>query len=413
TIEKAKLTISLWTPGTLTFTYNGEAQYLKVNDEVGVAGVVGDERVTFSYAVTDSVNVGEYTQTATLATDNDVNKNYEIVAGASKQYSIVKKTIGIVWKNDFTYNGGEQYAEVDSVVGAVNGENPTFTYAVKNTVDAGEYTQTATLAADNDVNKNYEIVSGSETCEYTIRKKQILLNWNSSFTYNGGIQFATVESVEGVIGNQEPTFAYTVTDSVNAGEYTQTVALEDGNDVNKNYEILSGFVSREFQIEKKKISLTWKDTLLTYNGAAQYATVENVEGLIGDDQVTFNYEVTNSVNAQAYSQKAILADGNDENKNYWIEWASETCGFTIKAKEITLTWKDTSLTYNGEAQYATVASVEGVIGSEQVTFSYGVTDSVEAGSYTQTATTSNGNYKIKNPTQTFTIAAAPDQDEQA
>ena len=75
-------------------------------------------------------------------------------------------------------------------------------------------------------------------------------------------------------------------------------------------------------------------------------------------------------------------------------------------KEITLIWKDVSLVYNGQVQYATVASVDGAVNGDDLTFTYTVIDSVNVGEYTQTATTDNDNYKIVNRTQSFTIAAA-------
>lgn len=363
------------------------------------------------------ITAGTHIRTAALGNDA-VSKNYKLSASERGcEYTVSQKAITLVWiDTDLIYNGNAQGATVFEAVGLVGNDKATFTYNAgeKNANENGEsYTRIAALAADNSVNKNYVIQSGSETQDYSIAKHPISLGWNKTFTYNGGKQFATVSHVSGVIAGEEITFTYGVTDSVDAGGYTQSVSLAEDSSVNKNYRIIAGEETQDYSIAKKQLLVTWKDTSLTYNGGAQYATIASADGVITGEEVTFAYGVTDSVNAGEYTQTVELADDRATNKNYEILSGFKTREYVIAKKEITLVWKDTLFTYNGQAQYATVASADGVIDGEQITFIYGVTDSVDAGEYTQTATTENGNYKIQNGAQSFTIAAAenPEQNE--
>ncbi|MCD8294070.1 MAG: MBG domain-containing protein [Clostridia bacterium] len=389
TIAKAELSGLVWDSDS--FTYNGEIQYPVIS---GVTGLKGSDKLSsipFAYTNTESRNAGSYSTAVSLET-----ANYRIAESEEPAYSytISAYTLEVIWSGtSFTYNGSVQnpvYTYGISTLGEdeITDELLEAAYTADNAADAGTYTASVAIS-----NGNY-ILSGNET-SYTIGKKTVTFAWtNLDLTYNGQAQIPSASTEDLAEGDG---VSFTVTGSgTDAGTYTATASLTDDS----NYTLSNN--SLVYTIAKKALTLTWSGSSFTYSGKAQYPAAISAEGLVDGvdsfDDLTFTYSVTDSVNAGSYTQTATLGSGN-----YFIAAGSESCGYTISPKTVTITWTDTELTYNGSAQKPSAAA-EGIAEGDTVELIISG-EATDAGTYTATATLSDSaNYTLSNDSCTFTIS---------
>lgn len=156
-----------------------------------------------------------------------------------------------------------------------------------------------------------------------------------------------------------------------------------------------------FKIDPLTATLNWTNTTFTYDGSAHVPTA-TVTNLIGTDacNVTVTGTETNA-SATAYTATATALS----NTNYALPTAV-TKDFTIAPAVATLSWTNTSFTYDGNA-HAPTATVTNLIGTDACTVTVaGAETDASASLYTATATAlSNTNYTLPaSVTQTFTIA---------
>ena len=123
--------------------------------------------------------------------------------------------------------------------------------------------------------------------------------------YNGQTQNQPIQ-VTDADGNALPEDAYTVTytDAVNVGTVTVTTTGQG------NY---AGQVTRTYQITPATLMVTTPSATKTFDGAALTNTAGTIEGLQGDDSVTFTVNGTqtavgNSVNTYAIDWNNALAN---------------------------------------------------------------------------------------------------------
>lgn len=147
----------------------------------------------------------------------------------------------------------------------------------------------------------------------------------------------------------------------------------------------------------------WSDkTEFDYNGQEQAPTAA-VTNLVGND--ICNVEISgaqkdagNNYTAQAESLT---------NRNYQLADSKPATTFSIKQKEVTISWENTNLVYNGKEQKPQ-AKVKGVIAGDtcSVTVTGAKTNANKSGeSYTAAAAIDNSNYTVKGSNKTeFTIA---------
>ena len=149
----------------------------------------------------------------------------------------------------------------------------------------------------------------------------------------------------------------------------------------------------EYTIAPKSVAVAWSNTALTYNGSEQKPTASTEAA---DLAITVDGGETNAnVGGTTYTATASTA-----NTNYAL--TNTSTEYTIAPKSVAVTWSNTELTYNGEAQ-APAAAAEGVNGALVLTVG-GKT--VNAGKdYTATASTTDTNYSLTNDTLVFSIAA--------
>lgn len=131
----------------------------------------------------------------------------------------------------------------------------------------------------------------------------------------------------------------------------------------------------------------------TYNGAAQTFTVAATDYY---DAVTVT-----GTDADTYTGTLSLSD---KVNTKWSDGTTDdkTVTLTIAPKSVAVVWSNMSLTYNGSAQ-APTATVDTGITGETLTLTV-AGQQTNAGTYTATASTTNGNYTLTNATTSFTIA---------
>ena len=131
----------------------------------------------------------------------------------------------------------------------------------------------------------------------------------------------------------------------------------------------------------------------TYNGAEQTFTVAATDYY---DAVTVT-----GTDADTYTGTLSLSD---KVNTKWSDGttADKTVTLTIAPKSVAVVWSNASLTYTGRAQ-APTATVDTGITGETLTLTV-AGQQTNAGTYTATASTTNGNYTLTNATTSFTIA---------
>ena len=189
---------------------------------------------------------------------------------------------------------------------------------------------------------------------------------------------------------------------VGSATITATVADTD------NYTYATQTASYTISVSKANISPSVTMNGWTYGNAA---SIPSVSGNTGGSTATYEYKVNGAAdstytttipsNAGTYTVKATIAATTNYNSG------TATANFTIAQKEVTLSWSNTSLTYNGQAQKPTAAAGDLKSGDSCTVTVTG--EQTNAGTnYTATASSlSNSNYKLpSNKTTSFRINTA-------
>ncbi len=144
-IAKARVTVT-W--ADTEFTYDGTEHCPTGTPDKGEITVSGSE-----------TNAGSYTATATLKDES----NYEIIEGASCDFSIAKARVTVTWADtEFTYDGTEHCPTGTPDKGEITVSG--------SETNAGSYTATATLKDES----NYEIIEGA-SCDFSIAKLAVTM----------------------------------------------------------------------------------------------------------------------------------------------------------------------------------------------------------------------------------------------
>ena len=394
TIDPASATI---TAANQTVTYNGAAQAIS-----GVSVDKGSVSVTYYNSAADrSAKTGGYTTAPTNAdtyyvqvTQTDANYTSTPM---DVTFNIDSLEVKLSWSNtSLTYNGAAQKptATVTNLIGSdvcdviVSGEQ----------TDAGSHTATVIGLS----NRNYKMPTAGLSETFTINAAPGTMTSPTALTltYTGAEQnlvnagFSTNGTVEYKLSDDDETkWGTTIPKKKDAGTYTVNYRLKGDS----NHDDIAS-ADLQVTIAPAIAALSWSNTSLTYNGAAQKPTA-TVTNLIGSDACT----VTVSGGQTNAGSHTATASGLS-NTNYTLPAAASE-NFTIAPVIAALSWSNTSLIYNGTIQ-APTATVTNLIGSDvcTVTVSGGQTN---AGSYTATASSlSNTNYTLPTTglTQNFTIS---------
>ncbi len=391
TINAFDLSGAVMTVGALT--YNGEEQIAPV--VVTANGVDVTSLLTVS-GNTATAAGSNYTAKAEAKDGNFTGSKEKSFTVAQKQLKLERLTLSSV-----TYTGkaitvaGHTFAAGFEPAGD---EKPVLVIAVQGdgveVKNAGEYTFNVSLAADNEVNKNYAMAEGAGTMTATVDPASVIVTAgkeaefgvdfgesaradtsrfyesdfitlsaqpDETFTLSSALTFIVtnsetqeeVRSAEGsyTLAPGTYTVTYTINDIEGAnytltadGELTTTLTVEEG--------------ARKLAIER------WDNTTLTYNGSAQKPTPVFADSAeIGPlPEGALVYEVTakegstltdeNAVNAGAYTVTVSIAP--DFAEQYELAGDKLSTDFTIEKLEVVLKWEAVGdLVYNGKEHTAT------------------------------------------------------------
>ena len=396
TFAKGTLTVTQKTVGltwgALSFTYDGNNHRPVVT---AVTDTAYSETVSVStYSGSQQMNVGTgYTVTATALN----NSNYKLPTTASvvtKSWSITAASVTVTWSNtSLTYNGNEQSPSVAITAGNLDGENLTVSTSAALT-NVSSMTATATLGGS--AAGNYTIGTGA-THSFAITALNIsgatITLTTGSFTYDGSEKTVSISSI--TKNGLNVTYDYTSgRKGTAAGNYTLTVT-GNGN--------FTGTATKGWSIGKKSITgatITLASSSFAYDRTEKTVTISSVV----KDTLTVTYDVTSGASGTDVNTYTLTITGNGN----FTGTATKT--WSITAKEIQLTWSNTSRVYSGSPQSPSVALKSGyVISGDTVTVSTSAS-LTNVSSTTATATlggASAGNYTIKTSDKTHSFEITP------
>ena len=341
-----------------------------------------DIGVVLSTEVTNTTPTGKYPITGTWTNEN---YNVTFVDGV---YSISSKTLteedikelGIEFKNDsFIYDGTEKYLSVNNLPKTFN-----VIYNNNGQVNADVYEVEAIITGDENYNgtitlKAFMIINPKEARVYWI--------YRGAFTYNGLRQLPTATAEDGV----EISIDVKEGNAIDVGTYTAVASTTNKNYTLTNetleYEIVAKTLTEE---DINELGITFENSSFVYDGTAKSIKVNNLpEG--------FNVTYTNNEQINVGTYEVVATVTGNENYTGTVELKAT---MTITAKEVSVVWKGSTFTYNGTKQLPT-ATAEGV----EITIDVKEGNSIDVGSYTTVASTTDKNYKLANTEYNYEIVA--------
>ena len=219
-----------------------------------------------------------------------------------------------------------------------------------------------------------------------------------TFTYDSSNKSVATVDASGVV-------------TIVAAGSTDIIASFGGNEYYK-----PGSLTYALTVNRKTVTVTAGITASdkTYDGSTSATLVcssATISGRVGNDVLTVTATGT-FADANVGTGKTVAISGitlgGAAVSNYVLAASGNQSSTTanITAKEATLSWSNTSFTYDGQSHVPT-ATVSNLIGSDACTVTVDGAQT-NVGSYTATATAlSNSNYKLPaSVTQSFTISAA-------
>ena len=399
------LTNNNW--GTTTFTYDGTAHAPTASFDG-----IGDDGTIQLHIDGAQVNYGqysgEYAATASLI-EGDYAGSYTFSGITSKGFGIEKATLKLNWENTtFNYDRTSHLPGVSILSGLIDGDSVDVAVSSSAQINAGTHTATAVISGD-DVN-NYKIADSDASYSFKINQAVVTLSWsNIEFDYTGTSHVPNVTIKSGKIDGDSLTVAVTSSSAqTNAGTHTAEATLSGTS--RSNYIIDENDLKQEFEINKAVVRLDWYNTIFTYDGTTHVPNVTIISGKISGDSLTVAVDNTSAkTDAGTYTAKAVLS-GNSKG-NYEIHEDDREKEFIINKATIELAWTNTTKEYTGGQLKPSVSILSGKISGDSLSVS--CSSASEAGTHTITATlsgTDKDNYVISNPTVSFTITEAVEND---
>lgn len=329
--------------------------------------------------------------------------NYAIEGSVSDfEYVIKPKQITVNWTvGTYVYDGVTAHKPV-AVANGTDGIPCTVT--VNGYVEAGTWTATA------EVGKNFEITQNG-TCEFTVERMTLSgVQWSFEtgdegtvrnhpdegdyfvWAYDGNVHTPKA-SLKVTIDGADKEISVIVTGGMSeVGTHYAFAALDSADFANANFKL--EVEKLRFDIVRDTVNIVWADEdtngdiIYDYDGTEKKPVAYYVTA--GGQQTPLNV-VGSATDAGTYvayiTDKLDIANG-------------ATHEFTIKAKELSVTWSDLSKEYDGTEKKPTVtftdpnaadptAQVNLVLGVD-----YAVTGFVNAGSYTSVISFINKNYTV-------------------
>jgi hypothetical protein len=188
--------------------------------------------------------------------------------------------------------------------------------------DVGVHTATTEIGKAID-KQNYYIEPGDESVEFEITPAQANVVWNytSPYTYNGLAQkpSATVTGIGGNVLNVNIEYKQsdnmTDSSSVNAGDYTAIITLND-----TNYSLSNNRLA--YTINKRDLTITASNLTVDYTGNSfEDSFTYDQSGLVNGEllgevvEIVFNGEAIGATEAGTYTIELSKTVINDQNYN--------------------------------------------------------------------------------------------------
>ena len=372
--------------GTSTLTYNGEEQA----PTFSTSDIFATDKARVSVSLDPNCkyeDASASTHTAIIVL-TDPTGNYVLDnATKEKSYTIQPKSLTLTWTNlSFTYDGTAHLPTATIAGGVISGDSVIVT--VTGEQITAKTNATATASIDN---TNYKLANATKS--FTVNPKSLELTWEvGTYTYDGTLQApdAYIDPAD-LVGADA--INVTVQTYRNAGPYTTSATID-----NTNYKLQNP--KQAFVIAPRTLTVTWTNTSFVYNAKDQKPTASVVSGLVSGDSAPI------IVDGAQKNVGTHTATARTSNSNYTVENNEQT--FTITPLTVTVSFSDTSLTYNGKAQKPT-AVANGTPTGDTLVLSVSVNGNAQGqkncGSYLATASTTNTNYVLDDTTITaaFTI----------
>ena len=381
---------------------------VRVNTQVGNALAV-DLKDLIRLSISDlAIGVDHYRLQVEIL--GDLGDNFEVKNQFAEEkddptalpYHIVPRVITVNWGDtDRVYNAGEQYFSAVDFNNVMAGESisaPTYSILVEGSEqiakgkDVGEYVVKIIV---NGSNRNYIVDEDSRYQTFTIKPKEVDVEWNEdSFVYDGEGHMLTASIVGGIYRGDTCAIVEYSPNMVNAGTHTaKVVGLS-----NENYTVPES-ATKEFTIEAKEVIIVWEIENFIYNGSEQCLKAHvSANSLIGADTCEV---VVSGGGINAGTHRAIVT--GLKNSNYKLPYGGAGQEYAIAPRTIkSINWSNTTLTYEenngvGVAQVPTATVGDGMVEGDNVEFEIFVAqgEAINVGSYTATIVgVKGGNYII-------------------
>ena len=398
----------------------------------------GDAAPTYTYSITtgskygsDSLGTASYTcsyntsaagtrtaTTYTISMSGLSNSNYTITQSGTGTLTVNKFALTVKADNkSITYGAaapaytvtvsGYKFSETSSVLSGAG--SATCDYAQGNA--ATTYTITASAGTLSATNYSFTTSDGT----LTVGKKAVTITPS-----HAAITYGAATPAQNTYSNNWTSVRYGSDTLTGTAVYTCAYNGTAGNDnrVVKSYDITMSGVSNSnytisfgtgsLTVNKKSVTVTAADKNITYGDAAPSYTVNysgwvysEGTGVLTNSSVTYTCSYSAGNNATTYTITPVTT--SLAAANYSFTPANGT--LTVAKRTATLSWSNTSLTYNGSAQKPT-CTVTNKYSSDTCNVTVGG-EQTDAGTYTATATalSNTTNYQLPAAkTQSFTIA---------
>jgi prepilin-type N-terminal cleavage/methylation domain-containing protein len=306
--------------------------------------------------------------------------------------------------NEWTYDNSAKTGTI-KITNLTPGDSATLTYSNNVHTDVGEYNFVVTGIS----NPNYILPpnEADRTFKMYINKKQLGIDWgtdtNRTFTYDGNAKTVTPTFTGLASGDSQPSYTIINNSYTNAGTYyPEITAIGD-----PNYSLPSeSQLKTTMWINKCELTITWGTSEWVFDNASHIVTA--TPSGAGPLNVTFVYDHSTSISNVGTKNRTITGLSGDGANNYKLPSSGLSATTKITAKPLTLNWGTVSWTYDGAVHQKTTSNVSwGVLQPPISGVDPGLTIScpsaVNVGTYTATASITNTNYTLTNPTQELTI----------
>lgn len=411
TIKKRQVTFSI---GNFEHVYDGEKHLFSLDDiTYSSEDIVSNQTPVFSYSYEEGfLKVGEYTNAFSVKIvdgNTDVSNNYNIKFDYGKTV-ITKRPLSVVSASDnATYDGSEHEAKDYSILDGSLASKDTVDITVNKFVDAGEYTNEATVKivdklTNEDFTSCYDL--GVTYGTYTIEKAKITVEVDTlSVTYDGLPHKNTCHISSGSLIGEDKLEIVNNEEKIDVGTYDKDefevkVKTKDNVDNTANYEIEYTNTKDALTIKKRPITINTNSKEKKYDAKSIVTTlpedsvpyVISSGSLANNEAIEFKYlnDLTNAGEVAISSEVKIFHEEGTEKNNVTSNYdvTVNNGNFTINQRNITIKTLDFTHVYDrvttipGDKQtFEVTDGGDGLIAGHQVTKLSVNCDEVDVGSY--------------------------------